>query len=86
MVAHYIRGGLCDGIPLVSFAHEAFISEALNGQGEWESLQTEYLQQLVGPGDVVLDVGAHIGSHSVALARAVSPGGAVHALEPQSGV
>lgn len=54
--------------------------------GEWESLQTEILQLFLRPGDTVLDVGAHIGSHAIAFAGVVHPGGAVHAFEPQAGV
>jgi FkbM family methyltransferase len=34
------------------------------------------------PGDVVLDVGAHIGTFSIPFARAVQPGGSVLAFEP----
>lgn len=37
---------------------------------------------LVGPGDVALDVGAHIGYFAVHLAHAVGPAGAVYAFEP----
>jgi hypothetical protein len=61
-------------------------TDAVAGRaGDWETLQTEILQMFLKPGDVVLDVGAHIGSHAVAFARVVHPGGAVHAFEPQKG-
>jgi hypothetical protein len=45
----------------------------------------EVLQSFLRPGDVVLDVGAHLGSHTIAFAHMVGPGGAVHAFEPQAG-
>lgn len=39
---------------------------------------------LIGYGDTVLDVGAHVGSFSIPFARAVWPDGAVVAFEPNS--
>jgi FkbM family methyltransferase len=37
---------------------------------------------LIRPGDIVLDIGAHIGSFTIPLARAVWPDGVVVAFEP----
>lgn len=39
---------------------------------------------LVGPGDVVIDVGANIGAHTLPLARLVGDAGKVYAFEPTS--
>jgi hypothetical protein len=41
-----------------------------------------YLSQLVRPGGVVVDGGAHYGSYTVALARIAGPAGLVLAYEP----
>ncbi|GAA4798809.1 FkbM family methyltransferase [Actinomycetospora chlora] len=43
------------------------------------------LPELVGPGDVCLDVGAEFGLYTHVLADLVGPTGAVHAVEPQRG-
>ncbi|MDD7966098.1 FkbM family methyltransferase [Actinomycetospora lemnae] len=43
------------------------------------------LADLVGPGDVCLDVGAEFGLYTHVLADLVGPSGAVHAFEPQRG-
>jgi FkbM family methyltransferase len=43
------------------------------------------LGELVGPGDVCLDVGAEFGLYTHVLADLVGPTGAVHAFEPQRG-
>lgn len=43
------------------------------------------LADLVGPGDVCLDVGAEFGLYTHVLADLVGPEGAVHAVEPQRG-
>src|SRR5687767_10401878 len=39
-------------------------------------------QRLLKPGDTVIDIGANIGAHTLQLARCVSPGGRVVAIEP----
>ncbi|MHC1558261.1 FkbM family methyltransferase [Actinomycetospora sp. C-140] len=43
------------------------------------------LPDLVGPGDVCLDVGAEFGLYTHVLADLVGAGGAVHSFEPQRG-
>ena len=53
----------------------------LYGEAKWSDL--ELLGQLLCAGDVVIDVGANIGNHTVFYAKKVSPGGVVYALEPQ---
>jgi FkbM family methyltransferase len=39
-------------------------------------------EELLRPGDVVLDIGARFGSYTSLLARVVGPAGVVHAFEP----
>lgn len=53
----------------------------LYGEAKWADL--ELLGQLLRAGDVVVDVGANIGNHTVFYSKKVSPGGVVYALEPQ---
>lgn len=50
--------------------------------GLFEPLERRLLALLAQPGDTVLDIGAHIGFHTLTLARQVGSGGAVHAFEP----
>ena len=49
----------------------------------YEPVTTDLLRELVRPGDVAIDVGAHIGYHALLLARAVGPSGRVIAFEPE---
>jgi FkbM family methyltransferase len=50
--------------------------------GEYEPTVTRVARGLLRPGDVAVDVGANQGWFSLVMARAVAPGGRVHAIEP----
>ena len=59
------------------------VGRCIDLYGEWCEREVQILLSVLGPGDVVLDVGANIGTHTVPLAKAVSgQGGMVHAFEP----
>jgi len=49
----------------------------------WEPHVIRELDVLLAPGDVVLDIGAHIGSMTVPIATRIGPEGRVYAFEPQ---
>ncbi len=63
--------------------NDMYIGRSLDLYGEWCESEMETLSQMVGEGDVVLDVGANIGTHTVFLANRVGRAGTVHAFEPQ---
>jgi len=50
--------------------------------GAFERSTVIALQKLVKPGDVVFDIGANIGAHTLGLARSVGRAGYVFAFEP----
>jgi FkbM family methyltransferase len=50
--------------------------------GEWAELEIGFLCQFLRVGDTVLDVGAFIGTHTLAFAHAVGRSGRVLAFEP----
>jgi FkbM family methyltransferase len=60
----------------------AFVVHFANGFSGHEHGTGEVIRSFVRPGDTVVDLGAHIGLHSIALARAVGPDGMVIAVEP----
>ena len=49
----------------------------------WESDLSLILTQYARPGTVALDIGSHIGTHTLTLANAVGKEGKVFAFEPQ---
>lgn len=63
--------------------HDAVIGRSLDLYGEWCEMELEVLGQIIRPGEVVLDIGANIGTHTVAFSRMVGDHGLVMAFEPQ---
>jgi FkbM family methyltransferase len=59
------------------------IKDILRARQPWEPHVQEQLRQLLRPGDVVLDVGAHVGTHTTLMADLVGKDGVVYAFEPQ---
>ena len=64
-------------------ANDSFIGKSLETYGEWCEGEIDTLLQIVSEGDVVIDVGANIGTHAIPLARRVGTSGGVLAIEPQ---
>jgi FkbM family methyltransferase len=64
-------------------ANDLYVGRSLDLYGEFSEGEVAVFRALVRPGDVVVDVGANVGAHTVALARLVGSGGAVIAFEPQ---
>ena len=56
--------------------NDAYIGRSLDLYGEFSQGETELFQQVVGIGDVVIEVGANIGAHTLRLAQLAGPGGA----------
>jgi FkbM family methyltransferase len=62
---------------------DIWIGKSLSYYGEYSEHEVDLFRHVVKPGDVVLDVGANIGSFSIPLARIVGLGGLVVAIEPE---
>ena len=58
------------------------IGRVLALSGTWEPNVTATLPSVLSPGDVFVDIGAHIGYYSVLAASLVGPTGHVYAFEP----
>jgi FkbM family methyltransferase len=67
----------------VANENDKYIGRALIAYGEFSELEWTLLQRYCLPGNVVIEVGANIGAHTVSIAQAVGPAGRVVAIEPQ---
>lgn len=65
------------------FVNDDPIGKALEVYGEWAQAEIDLLAAFMKLGSTVVDVGANVGTHTLAFARRVGPHGAVHAFEPQ---
>lgn len=64
-------------------ANDRFVGRSLELYGEYSEGEVALFAQTVGAGHTVIEAGANIGTHTVALARLVGPQGTVIAFEPQ---
>ncbi|MGC8469731.1 MAG: FkbM family methyltransferase, partial [Acetobacteraceae bacterium] len=66
------------------FRHDSgALTFSLACYGEWAENEISFLHRFIPAGGVVLDVGAYIGTHSLAFAAAAGPAGRVIAFEAQ---
>ena len=63
--------------------NDMYIGKSFDLYGEFSEEEISLFRLLVKDKDVVLDIGANIGPHTLFLAKAVGPNGQVHAFEPQ---
>lgn len=62
---------------------DLYVGRSLNLYGEFSEIEAQFLAGLAPVDGAVIDAGANIGAHTLALARAVGPRGVVIAAEPQ---
>src|SRR5258708_30968101 len=63
--------------------HDVYVGRSLDLYGEFSEGEVGLFRQLVKPGDLVLDVGANIGTHTLFFSQRVGATGRVLAFEPQ---
>ncbi|VVP74798.1 FkbM family methyltransferase [Pseudomonas fluorescens] len=62
---------------------DKIVSHSLSLYGEWAGDELDFLHELIKPGMRVLDVGAFIGTHTLAFAQFVGETGQVYSFEPR---
>ncbi|MGH6932491.1 MAG: FkbM family methyltransferase [Dongiaceae bacterium] len=78
------RSGPCRHGFMFWLKRDAVIGRALQLYGEFAESENRLMARFLRAGDMALDVGANIGTCTLAMARAVGPNGLVHAFEPQA--
>ncbi|MCB1739072.1 MAG: FkbM family methyltransferase [Gammaproteobacteria bacterium] len=73
---------ICRHGPMVYLRNDRYIGRSLHVYGEFSELECGLLTGLLSPGAVVIEAGANIGAHTLALAAAVGEHGRVLAFEP----
>lgn len=62
--------------------NDQYICKSLAEYGEWSELEVDLYKDILKPNDVIIEVGSHIGTHTLPLAKIIEQGH-VHAIEPQ---
>ena len=62
---------------------EEAVIKAITSGRIWEKKLLNYYKELILPGNTVLDIGAYLGTHSVAFSQLVGDSGQVISFEPQ---
>jgi FkbM family methyltransferase len=68
---------------MLFLAADQIIGRALELYGEFSESENRVMMPFVRPGDVVIDVGANVGTVTLPLSRRVGDKGRVYAFEPQ---
>jgi len=74
---------MCLTGPMLYNKYDIYMGGSLQKYGEFSVGEQSVFSQIVGPGALVVEVGANIGAHTVQLARLAGHDGEVHAFEPQ---
>jgi len=82
----HLRQRQCRHGMMLYNVNDQFQGKMLDKYGEYSEGEVDTFRQLLGPGMTVVEVGANIGSHTVALANMVGPTGRVLAFEPQRAI
>lgn len=62
--------------------NDQYICKSLAEYGEWSELEVDLYKDILKPNDVIIEVGSHIGTHTLPLAKIIEEGH-VYAIEPQ---
>lgn len=65
------------------FIHDQFVGRSLDEYGEYSEAECTLFNEMLTPGNVVLEAGANIGAHTIFLSKKVRSSGKVLVFEPQ---
>jgi FkbM family methyltransferase len=79
----YMRLRKCKHGTFLYNTRDTIVGLSLDNYGEWAEGDMDVLGRTIKPGNVVVDVGAYIGTHTVFFSNLVGDDGIVVAIEPQ---
>ena len=62
---------------------DMYMGRSMIAYGEFSELEWVLLDQMIRPGQVVVEAGANMGTHTIPIARKLGRGGMIYAFEPQ---
>jgi FkbM family methyltransferase len=68
---------------LIYNPNDTFIGRSVEAYGEWSEFEIEFLARFIQEGQTVIDVGANIGTHTLAFSNMVGKHGKVFSFEAQ---
>jgi hypothetical protein len=74
---------MCKSGPMLFNKFDVYVGGSLQKYGEFSVGEQDLFHAILQRGELVVEVGANIGAHTIELARLVGPEGEVHAFEPQ---
>lgn len=63
--------------------NDKYVGKAVGKYGEYSEAEVELFNQICGQDDIIIEVGANIGAHTVALSQIVGEKGRIYAFEVQ---
>ena len=73
----------CKYGPMLFNKNDSYVGKSYQNYGEWKEGEVLLFKQIIHDGQVILDVGANIGQHTLFFSQAVGTTGKVYAFEPQ---
>jgi len=68
---------------LLYIPNDLYMGRFLREYGQYSPGEVEMFSKILRPGDIAIEVGAHLGVHTIPMGRMVAPSGSVMAFEPQ---
>ena len=62
--------------------NDSYVCKSLINYGEWSELEIDLYKDIVKNDDIIIEVGSHLGSHTLPLAK-IAKDGHLYAFEPQ---
>lgn len=77
-----VKGYLANKLVIYFLHDDHYVGNVIASTGNYEAYETSIILNNIKKGDIVVDIGANIGFHTILFANKVGPQGKVYAFEP----